>query len=167
VVGAAVGGFVEHLVPGLFYQTRLSYAFVQELLNIRPNRTGIDSAVGYFVNPRLAVQFVQTFQYTHDGMDFSGDPDSVTASIPSGATVTFAHFLNHDRLIRSQTLNLGGGVTFAVTDSVGLFATATTMAWGRNIQRPRSVTVGANWSFQTPRAAVRANTGVPRPVPFR
>ncbi len=160
VVGAAVGGFVEDLVPGLFYQTRVSYAFVEELLNIRPNRTGIDSAVGYFVTPRLAVQFVQTFQYTHDGMDFNGGPDDLTASIPSGATLTLDHFLNHDRLIRSRTLNVGGGVTFAFSDSVGIFATATTMTWGRNIQRPRSITVGINWSFQTGRSAPGANPTV-------
>ena len=45
VVGAAVGGFADDLIPGLFFQTRLSYARVQEIVDIRPNRTGIDSAV--------------------------------------------------------------------------------------------------------------------------
>jgi hypothetical protein len=96
-----------------------------------------------------------TFQFTHDGLDFTEGPipGDVTGSIRSGGTFTFDHFLNHDRLIRSRVLNLGGGVTYALSDSVGIFATATTMAWGRNIQRPRSATVGINWSFQTGRAA--------------
>ena len=47
VVGAAVGGFADDLIPGLFFQTRLPYARVQEILNVRPHRTGIDSAGGH------------------------------------------------------------------------------------------------------------------------
>lgn len=154
VMGAALGGFADDLLPGLYFQTRLSYAVVQEAVAIRPNRTGIDSAVGYFVSPRLGIQFVQTFLMTHDGIDFRS-PSEVFA-LHKGGEVTLAHILNHDRLIRTNALNVGGGVTFALTEKVGVFGTATIMAWGQNIQRPRSVTVGANWSFQT-RRGVRAN----------
>jgi hypothetical protein len=158
VVGAAVGGFADYLLPGLYFQTRLSHAVVQEAVDIRPNRTGIDSAIGYFVTPRLAIQFVQTFQLTHDGIDFR-TPSEVFA-LHKGGEVTFEHILNHDRLIRSNVLNLGGGVTFAVTENVGVFASATTMAWGQNVQRPRSLTVGANWSFQTRRSPSPSNPRV-------
>ena len=43
--GAAVGGFLDGILPGLYYQSRISYGIAQSLVDIRPNRTGIDSAV--------------------------------------------------------------------------------------------------------------------------
>ena len=145
VVGAALGGFAEDVLPGLFFQTRLSYAMVQQVLDIRPNRIGVDTAVGYFVTPRLAIQFVQTLQLTHDGVDFAGIAPDLYLSVPGGTSASELDlFLHHDRLLRSNVLNLCGGLTFAITDQVGIFVTATTMAWGDNLQRPRSVTVGAN-----------------------
>ena len=166
VVGAAVGGFADDLLPGLYFQTRLSYALVQKVLDIRANRSGVDSSVGYFLTPRFAIQFVETFQFVHDGVDFVGSGPIL--AIHSGGLVTARdRFLNHDRLLRSNVLSLGAGFTFAVTDSVSIFATGTTMAWGENIQRSRSVTVGTNWSFQTRRGAARTNPNVTGQVAFR
>lgn len=149
VLGAAVGGFADDLIPGLFFQARLSYARVQKILNVRPNRTSIDSAVGYFVTPRLAVQLIETFQYTHDGWEFIGGHNSIRSR--SGEPVTGEERLNHDRLMRTRVVNLGGGLTFALNDSIEIFATTTTMVWGKQLQRPRSVTLGANWNFHTSR----------------
>jgi hypothetical protein len=169
VVGAAIGGFADALLPGLFFQTRLSYAVVQEVLDIRANRSGVDSAMGYFVTPRFAIQFVETFQITHDGIDWVGNrpgpPPRATMALHSGAPFTPDHRRNHDRLIRTNVLNLGGGLTFALTDSLAILATATTMAWGQNVQRPRSVTVGASWHFQTRRAASRPSPQLTHRVP--
>ena len=151
VVGAAVGGFLEDLLPGLHFQTRLSHAYVQKAVDIRPNRTGIDSAVGYFVTPRLALQFVQTFQYVHDGIDWTITSPYILA-VHDGSGLTRAHGLNHERLARSNYLNFGGGVTFAITENVGVFATTAAMAWGQNLIGPNSLTIGATWGFQTGRA---------------
>ena len=146
ILGAAVGGFVDALLPGVYFQTELSHTVVQEVLGIRPNRSRVDSEVGYFVTPRFAVRFLESFQVTHDGIDFIGSRPAL--SIHSGDPITFDHFLNHDRLLRSNFLNLGGGVVFAVNDSLDLFASAAKMAWGENVQRLRDVTVGANWHFR-------------------
>jgi len=151
VIGAAVGGFLEDLLPGLYFQTRLSHAYVQKAVDIRANRTGIDSAVGYFVTPRLALQFVQTFQYVHDGIDWSITNPFIIGP-HDGSDLTQAQFLNHDRLARSNYLNFGVGVTVAITEKVGLFATTAAMAWGQNLIGPGSLTVGATWGFQTGRA---------------
>jgi hypothetical protein len=164
LVGAAVGGFLDRILPGLYYQTRISYGIAQDVVDIRTNRTGIDSAIGYFVNPRLGVQFVQTFQYLHNGMYFIWNP-VFQAHITGGGEITDDHWINHDRLLRGRVLALGGGMTYAVNDSVGLFATATTMAWGRSLPAPeRAFSVGVNWSFQTGRSSSRSNPNVNRPV---
>ena len=164
LVGSAIGGFLDGIAPGLYYQTRISYAITQNVVNIRPNRTGIDSAVGYFVNPRFGIQFVQTFQYAHNGMYFIWNPE-FEARLTSGGEVTDDHWINHDRLLRARVLAFGGGVTYALNESVGLFATGTTAAWGRSLPRPeRAISVGVNWSFQTGRSSSRSNPNVNRPV---
>lgn len=153
VVGAAVGGFADDLIPGLHFQTRLSYAFVERAADIRPNRTGIDSSVGYFVTPRLAIQFIQTLQLTHDGLNWVGPPEFLAPH--SGATMTEEYGRNHDRLVRANSLNFGAGVAFDVTETLGVFATFTKLAWGQNLPPPRSITVGMNWVFQTRGSAAR------------
>lgn len=165
VVGAAVGGFADDLLPGLHFQTRISHAFVERAVDIRPNRTGIDSAVGYFVTPRLAIQFIQTFQLTHDGIDWVGPPDIIVPH--SGAPMTEEYGRNHDRLVRANSLNFGAGVALAFTERLGVFATFTKLAWGQNLPPPRSITVGMNWVFHTRGSASRPNPNVNRLVAFQ
>ena len=155
VVGAAVGGFADYLLPGLYFQTRISHAFVQKAVDVRPNRTGIDSSVGYFVTPRLAIQFIQTFQLTHDGIDFVGPPRFL--AVHNGTPMTAEYERNHDRLVRANSLNFGGGVAFQLTEKAGVFATYGKLAWGQNLPAPRSITVGMNWGFTTGRSSSRAN----------
>ena len=161
VVGAAAGGFADFL-PGLHFQTRASYAFVERAVDIRPNRIGIDSSVGYFVTPRLAIQFIETFQLTRDGIDFIGAPELL--AVHNGAPMTDEHFRNHDRLTRSNALNFGAGVAFELTNSVGVFATFTKLAWGKNLPPPRAITVGMNWSVQTRGSGSRASANGSRSV---
>ena len=151
VVGTALGGFADDLLPGLHFQTRLSYALVQKAVDIRANRTGIDSSVGYFVTPRLAIQFIQTFQMTHNGIDFVGPPEIL--AVHDGTPFTDEHGRNHDRLVRANSLNFGGGVALQLTDRVGIYATYGKLAWGQNLPAPRSITAGMNWSFTTGRSA--------------
>ena len=107
VVGAALGGFADYVTPGLYFQTRLSHAFVQKAVDVRPSRTGIDSSVGYFVTPRFAIEFLETFQYTHDGIDWNIPPFFL--GFRDGRPMSRDYGLNHDRLARSNALTLGVG----------------------------------------------------------
>ena len=151
VAGAAMGGFADDLIPGLHFQTRISYAFFQKAVDVRPNRTGIDSSVGYFVTPRFAIEFLQTFQYTHDGVDWNIPPFFL--GFRDGRPMTEEYGLNHDRLARSSALTFGGGASFAFTENIGVFGTFSKLAWGENLPAPRSITVGMNWGFQTRRSS--------------
>lgn len=151
VVGAAIGSFADDLIPGLHFQTRLSYAVVQKAVDVRPNRTAIDSAVGYFITPRLAIEFIETFQYTHDGIDWL--PGAL--AVHNRDVWSRAYGLNHDRLARSNALTFGAGASFAITEKIGVFGTVSKLAWGENLAAPRSMTVGMNWHFQTRRSAAQ------------
>ena len=172
-LGAAVGGFADAILPGLYYQSQFSYTLVEEVLDIRTNRSRVDSEVGYFVTPRLALRFLAGFQRTHDGLDklytreTIGLPGTIIFQVHSrpGDSLTIKAllnpteaFLNHDRLLRSGYLTLGGGITFAVTDSLDIFAAASNMVWERNVHPLRALSVGANWHFRMHRAAPPASS---------
>ena len=55
VLGTNVGGLLDGVLFGLYYQAQLSHAIVQEVAGYRPNRSRVDSEVGYYVTPRLAL----------------------------------------------------------------------------------------------------------------
>ena len=59
---------------------------------------------------------------------------------------------DHDQLQRSNYLTLGGGVGFAVNDSVELFVDAAQIVWGESVHPLRGITVGVNTHFRTARA---------------
>jgi hypothetical protein len=158
VVGGAVGGFLDRLLPGLFFQAQVSYAVVQEIVGIRPNRSRLNAEMGYFITPRLAIRFLGSYQVTHHGLDsilFAG-PDSVAVihghpEIPYTAEYRF----NHDRLQRNNFLNLGGGVGFAVNDAVEFFVAGANTLWGENIHPLRGFTIGTNIHFRVRPSGVR------------
>jgi hypothetical protein len=152
IVGGSVGKFLDAVLPGLFFQTQVSYALVQEIVGIRPNRSRVDTEVGYFITPRLAVRFLETYQVTHHGLDsvlFAG-PNSV-ALIHGHPEIAYTteHRRNHDRLQRSNFFNLGGGVGFALNDSVEIFAAAARTVWGESVHPLRGLSVGTNLHFRT------------------
>lgn len=135
--GLNVGGFLDRVTPGLYFHSQLSYTLAEELVGIRPNRSRLESEVGYFVTPRLAVRFLETLVSTHNGLLF---PESRFA-IP-------AFLFNHDPIKRRNFLNVGGGVSVAVSDSLGAFAAVVGTVWGENVHPVRGVTTGITWHFR-------------------
>ena len=169
VVGVAVGGFVDAPVPGIYFQTQFSHAVVQKVLGIRPNRTRLDSEIGYFVTHRLAVRFLESLQVTHDGLDFFPDSTSLvhihSRNEPFPLLPPYDFYFNHDRIERINFLNLGAGILFAVNDSFDVFANGSKLVWGGNIHPPRGLSVGANWHFRVRRgAAPQSSAQQTRPV---
>lgn len=154
VAGAAAGGFLDAFLPRLFFQTVVSYALVQELLDIRPNRSRLEGELGYFITPRLSVRFLESYQVTHDGIDvLSFTPMTEGLIHGTGIPIAGDYKRFHDRLQRSNYLTLGGGVGFSLNDSTEVFADAAHVVWGENVHPLRGITIGVNTHFRTRRAA--------------
>ena len=153
VVGGAVGGFLDGVRPGLFFQAQYSYSRTEEVIGIRPNRSRIAAEIGYFITPRLAVRFLEDYQVTHNGFDLISF-NMTEAEIHDHPEVEFlpSHRRYHDQLQRSNFLNLGGGVGFALSDSLEVFAVALNTVWGESVHPIRGLTVGANMHFITRRS---------------
>lgn len=160
VIGTAAGGFLDAVLPRLFFQTAVSHAVVQELLDVRPNRSRVDVELGYFVTPRLAVRFLESYQVTHEGIDILSFDPMTAGEIHDHPEIEFTNEFraNHDRLQRANYATVGGGVGFAVTDSLDLFANVVNTVWGENVHPLLGVTVGVNTRFSSPRAASRPSS---------
>ncbi len=90
------------------------------------------------------------YQRTHGGID-----------LPLPGTPEFAALRNsiywpyHDVIARAEYLNVGGGVTYALTGSVDVSASYVRMVWGKNIHRINSgVVIGFTYGF-SPQQVVR------------
>jgi hypothetical protein len=157
VVGGAVGGFLDRILPRLFFQSQYSFTRSEQIVGIRPNRSNVESEIGYFVTPRLAVRFLESYQFTHDGFDLISfaTPMTVARLHSDGSDIPREYRRYHDQLQRGNFLNLGGGVGFALSESVEVFAAASTTVWGENIHPLRGMSVGLNTHFSTRRPASR------------
>lgn len=153
VVGGSIGGFLDALLPRMFFQTTVSYAAVQELVDIRPNRSRVEGELGYFITPRLSLRFLESYQVTHDGFDllsFTPMTDALFHGTDIHIPPEYRRY--HDRLQRSNYFTLGGGVGFALNDSFEVFVDAAKMVWGESVHPLRGITVGVNTHFTTRRA---------------
>ena len=154
VVGGAAGGFLDAFLPRLYFHTQASYAWVQEAVGIRPNRSRVEGELGYFITPRLSLRFLESYQVTHHGIDLVSFTPMTEGVIHGHPEIPFTgeHRRNHDRLQRSNYLTLGGGAGFALNDSLDVFVDAAKMVWGENVHPLRGITVGLNTHFTTRRA---------------
>ena len=152
--GVAVGGFLDAFLPRLFFHSQLSYARVQPVIGIHPDRSRVDSELGYFITPRLSVRFLQSYLVTRDGIDlFTFTPMTNGVFHSTGIQILPQERRYHDQLQRSNYLTFGGGVGFALNGSMEVFVDAAKMAWGENVHPLRAVTVGVNTHFRMWRSA--------------
>jgi hypothetical protein len=150
VIGLSAGGFLDAVLPRMFFQTQVSYALVQEVLDVRPNRTRVEGEVGYFLTPRLPIRFLMSYQVTHQGVDVKGFLPMTDGHIHDHPEIPFTGEFraSHDRLLRTNYLTFGGGGSVALNDSVDVFINILTTAWGENVHPLRAVTVGINTNFR-------------------
>lgn len=145
VAGVNLGVLLDAL-PGTYFQAQLSHAFVQKVAGMRPNRSHVNAEAGYFVTERLALRVIESWQTTHEGLDFP------YAGLPSALSV------NHDRLSRNNFLTVGGGIIFAIDESWQVFGSVGTMVWGQNVHRRKGFNIGVNRHFGSRRRPAAAGS---------
>ena len=147
VLGVNLGRFLDPILPRAFFQTQVAYALVQDIVGFRCNRTSVAGEISYFVTPRLMVRLVESFQVTHDGIYWEDVP-----TIAANRDVA----LQHDRILRSNFLNLGVAFSFVISESWDVSATWGKLAWGESVTPERRFAASVNWHFRTRRAAPEA-----------
>lgn len=147
LLGINLGRRLDPILSDGYVQARYSYAFVERVLGIRHDRSNVDLELGYFVTPSLGVRALGLWQYTHGGFEIPIDIEPFDPGNP--------RFFHHDQLSRDNFLNIGGGLSYALTGSVDVFASYIKTVSGRNGHKiQQGLTVGASWSF-SPTQVVR------------
>jgi hypothetical protein len=146
--GLSAAKVFESHVPGVFVQATYSYGIAQQVLDIPHNHSNLNLELGYFVTPKLRVIGLSSGQITHGGID-----DSFALGLDP------VLFPVHDQISRDDFLDLGGGITYALSEKVDVFGSmihALGAAQRNAHQLDRGLTVGLSWSFSTRRANDRA-----------
>jgi hypothetical protein len=150
LVGVNLGRRLDPILADAFVQARGSYAFVEHVLGISHDRSNYDLELGYFVTPSLAVNAAGNYQRTHGGIDFP-----VVGTPEFKALVNSPYWPVHDSVARAEYMNIGGGLTYALTGSVDVSASYVTMVWGKNIHKiSPGLVFGFNYGF-SPQRAIR------------
>lgn len=128
-VGINLGRRLDPILPKAFIQAQYSYAFVQRILDISPNRSEVQAQFGYFLTPRLSLLGLVQWFHTYRGFD-------VDFNLPN-AGLDHEEFLHHDQLGKIRLLDAGVGASFALSSKTEMFA-----SWGRSV-------IGANGHYHT------------------
>lgn len=139
-VGTYVGTTLDDVLPGMFLQGRYSYGIQEQFLDISHNRSMYSLESGYFATPDVRVFGMVSGQVTHGG---------VNAGPRAGLTP--AQFLIHDRITRENFLNVGGGIGWAINETVDVFSSFTKQVSALNTHvLDRGILIGASIRLQKP-----------------
>ena len=151
LVGVSVGRRLDPILEAGFVQARYSYAFVEKVLGVSHDRSNVDLEVGYFLTPSLGISAIGSYQKTHGGLELP-----LPGTPASAAFRQTPYFVHHDQLARSNFVNVGGIVSYALTGTVDVFASYQTMVWGRNVHAIEpGLAFGLSWGF-SPRRVIRS-----------
>ena len=115
-LGTYVGTTLDALLPGMFLQGRYGFGIQERFVDFSHNRSVYALETGYFATPDVRVFAMVNGQVTHGGVDLSP-----TARLQWPAL----QWTNHDRIVRENFVNLGGGVGWSVNDVVDVFGSYT------------------------------------------
>jgi hypothetical protein len=151
LVGVSMGRRLDPILEAGFAQLRYSYAFVEKVLGVSHDRSNVDLEIGYFLTQSLGVSALGSYQKTHGGLDLP-----LPGTPASAAFRQTPYFVHHDQLARSDYLNVGGIVSYALTGTVDVFASYQSTVWGRNIHAVQpGLAFGLSWGF-SPKRVIRS-----------
>ena len=158
-LGTNFGRRLDPLIPKAYIQAQYSYAFVERVLGIAPNRSNVELQLGYFLTPRLSLLATGQWMYTHSGVELNYNLFQVGLSDDQ--------WIHHDQIAKSSLLDLGGAVSWSIAPSWQMFLNLARSVEGRNAHLHAAVaTIGVSRSFGTRSAVERASLGPKgEPVP--
>jgi hypothetical protein len=122
-------------IPKASIQAGYTYALVETVEGVRPNRSNVTTSVGYALTRSVFVHGGALFQKVHGGLtvfDMAGAPPDQLAQA--------------DRLLKMRYWHLTGGVSYS-TRFADLFLAVEPYIWGRDTHDGIAYTVGSTWYF--------------------
>ena len=158
-IGINVARRLDPILPKAYLQAQYSYAFVQRVLDISPNRSNVEAQLGYFLTPRLSLLVSTQWFYTYNGLEDHFE-------IPPPGGFTEEQWIHHDQLGKASLLDVTGGVSFAINRKMEMFASFGRSIAGTNGHLHASVvTIGVSRTFGTAQREERTSLGQGMPPP--
>jgi hypothetical protein len=124
-IGAYTARVLDPWLPRTFMQAGYTLGLEQTIDDIPRQRSIATFEGGYFMRQSMSIRVfaLGSLQITHGGID-----------IPNGARVDLQGllYINHDRLVRENLFNFGGGVAVSLSDRTDVVASLTRTFWGEN-----------------------------------
>jgi hypothetical protein len=112
-LGAYVGRELEAPLDAFYVEGSYGYSISEETLGISIRASKLDLGLNYAFTPRLSARFFVVWLYTHNGLnvpvDFPPAPDPRAYA--------------HDRLLKTEMLNVGTGLAFALNSNYTVYGT--------------------------------------------
>jgi opacity protein-like surface antigen len=158
-IGFNFGSRLDRIVPDTYVQARYSYAFVERVLGIHHDRSSGALELGYFMTPSFGARFLASGFYTHGGIS-----NRSPASLGTPRNASNPLFLHHDQIEHASGISLGGGLSYALTGSVDVYANYIRTVLGHGGHKiDHGLTFGVSYGF-SPSQVVRRLFGPRIPV---
>lgn len=157
---AAVGRHVRELQVGVytagpivrppnFFQVGYVHGFEQTVIDIPRQRDVVTFEAVHFLGDRWRVYGGATGQVTHGGIDIQ----------VSARELRGLDYINHDRIVRTDLVDVGGGTAYELTNRITLLGSLSKTVWGINGHAQWiTVNVGMSYAVGPARPAV-SNSG--------
>lgn len=129
------------VLPKASIQAGYTFALVETVEDIRPNRSNLTTSFGYALTRSLYVHGGALFQKTHGGLTVL---DLIVGAPPDQAAQA-------DRLLKMRYWHLTGGVSYS-TRFADLYFAVEPYIWGRDTHDGIAYTVGSTWYFDFSRS---------------
>jgi hypothetical protein len=132
-LGASASARLDPSLGDGSVHVRYMYAAAERVNNFPYTRSNIDFEGDHAVTSRVALRGLARWQISHKGPTLAElEPD----------------WVNHDRFIAPNYLELGGGASVSLTRSADVYALwVTTVSGSNGAHRERTLAVGASWGF--------------------
>jgi hypothetical protein len=132
-LGASFSALLDPVLPGTYVNFRYTYAAAEHVRGLPYTHSNLDLEGGHGVTSRVALRGVVSWQIAHKG--------PTTAELASD-------WINHDRLIASNYVSLGGGASVSLPRGTDLYALwVANVAGESGAHVARTLALGASWSF--------------------
>jgi hypothetical protein len=133
------GHRLDVITPHLSIEGHYSYAIVERVLDIPNNRSTATVSSSYQVAPRISAYGQVRWQRTHGGLR--------GGSLPPGEVNTPERLDQHDRLLRDNSVHVGGGANYKFS-RFDVFGSYLAFVTGTDTHAGRAVTVGISVPFE-------------------
>jgi hypothetical protein len=154
LIGVNVGRQLDRILRDSYVHGRYSYAVLGGFEDLKLNRSNADCEVGWFATRSFSLRFIAAFQKTHGGIVTPLEPE-----------VDDHEREFHDRITRSNYINLGGGIGFSANRTFGIHAAYLTNVYARSVHAPGGFLIGISWNFSRGLEITQTSTDTsPRPL---